>query len=54
MADTDGHNSIPRPPPLEFDGANESQQPAQQLPVVRFAPTNQPMQRANKRLMNEQ
>jgi hypothetical protein len=41
---TYGHNSVPRPPPLEFDGANESQQPAQQLLAVRFAPTNPPTQ----------
>ena len=42
---THGHNSVPRPPPLVFDGANKSQQPAQQLLVVRFATTNPPTQR---------
>jgi len=47
MADANGHHSVPQLPPLEFDGAIESQQPAQQLPVVRFAETDQLMQRAS-------
>jgi hypothetical protein len=56
---TYGHNSVPRPPPLESDGANESQQPAQQSLVVRFAPTSTPTQwineqAINERMMNEQ
>ena len=57
---TYGHNSVPQPPPLEFDGANESQQPALQLLAVRFAPTNPPTQwtinerEINERMMNEQ
>ena len=52
---TYGHNSVPQPPPLEFYGANESQQPAQKLLAVRFAPTNPPTQRTiNEREINEQ
>jgi hypothetical protein len=50
---THGHNSVPQPPPLVFDGAKESQQPAQQLLVVRFAPTNPPTQRANERITQQ-
>ena len=46
MADANGHNSLSQLPPLEFDGAIESQQPAQHLPVVRFAETDLPPQRA--------
>ena len=48
-----GHNSVPQPPPLEFDGANESQQPAQQLLVVRFATTNPPTQCTNEQLTQQ-
>ena len=47
MADANGHNSLSQLPPLEFDGAIESQQPAQHLPVVRFAETDLPPQRAS-------
>ena len=50
---TYGHNSVPQPPPQKFDGANEIQQPAQQLLVVRFATTNPPNQRTNEGLTKQ-
>ena len=36
MADADNHYSVPRLPPFEVNRTIESQEPAQQVPVVRF------------------